>query len=305
MEDTAKFLVADVSKAELVMYDGAIRLTIPNCRQEIEAVLRKHRGAIVVCEPTSTYHLELAVTAHNKGHTVCLVNPKEVRHYRESRSFRAKTDKIDAFALYEFAIRHPGSMRPWEPPSAELELLRKLMGKRAKAIKARTELAQVFGDDERWNEAQEALSSLVDRLSEEIAQLASSYESYERVLSLPGVGPCTAAALTYLLNVHDFEHAGAVVAFTGMDLRVRDSGAYCGLRRLTKRGDPLFRHLLYMAGRSLLRTRHGRSAKVALAAKGRHHTEQAIIAGRKLLRVAFALHQSKSTFDPQKWQWLT
>jgi transposase len=42
------------------------------------------------------------------------------------------------------------------------------------------------------------------------------------------------------------QHADACIAFLGLDVRVRDSGAWRGRRKLTKKGNPELRCLLFL-----------------------------------------------------------
>lgn len=298
-------LAVDVSKAEHVVFDGKCRLNVENEHCAISKLLASHPGFEVICEATSKYHLSLARLAYEAGHRVYVVNPKEARNYKESRSFRAKTDPLDAKYLYEFALKHSGELRSWRPMAPDLQLIRDLLGKRDQAVKSRTKLTQAFDGDARLDHCLSTLGELIHSLDKEIEELAQSQDEYHRMKSLPGVGPLAAAALTCVLCRHDFKSAAALVAFFGIDLRVRDSGKFKGKRTLSKRGDPLLRFLICCAGKSLLLSKHGQAKALNLKAKGRHAPERWVIAARKLVRAAFALHNSQSTFEPTKWSWQT
>lgn len=303
MKDT-QILSIDVSKRELEVFDGRQGSVVSNCRKDILALLRRYPKWTLVCEPTSVYHLELATLAHSKGLRVCLVNPKEMNNYRECRSFRAKTDKLDSRSIYEFALRHHEVLRTWEPPSEDLVRLRKLMAKRMAAVNGRTRFAQAFGKDPQYGPVDKALTELIAELDVQIKELAGQFADYDRMCSMAGVGPCGAAALTYLLNMHEYTDDDALVAFTGLDLRVRDSGCFRGQRKLSKRGDPLLRYYITMTGFGLLKCRIAQKAKASLQLRGRKHKEMGVIAARKILRTAFALHNQQKQFDQTKWRWI-
>ena len=68
-----------------------------------------------------------------------------------------------------------------------------------------------------------------------------------RCRALPGVGPLTALALVALDHRGEFVCADAFIAFMGMDARVRESGQWHGRRKLTQKGDPEVRRLLFNA----------------------------------------------------------
>jgi transposase len=228
-----------------------------------------------------------------------------MRNYKDSRSFRAKTDVLDAQYIHEFAIRHVDDLRPWSPPSAEVRAVRELLGRRHAASKALMQLRQTCSEVHGFEAVQKALLEMVKGLEESLAKFAGLDENYWRMQTIPGVGPLAAAALTYLFAVHSFESSDALVAFLGLDLRVNDSGLHRGRRRLSKRGDPLLRRLVTCAGWSLLRTKLAKDKALSLKAQKRHHPERMVIAGRKILRAAYALNATKNTFDSEKWTWQT
>lgn len=298
-------LAFDVAKKELVVFDGAGSLTIPNTRTSILKLLRSHPGCQVVAEPTSSYHLELAHTAFEEGCTVCLVNPREVRSYKDSRSFRAKTDVLDARYLYEFALRHSGEIRAWTPLPGHVRALRDLLGKRQILIKSLAQLRQACSDIPGFEATEAELLAMVHGIENALAELAGEDENLARMKTIPGVGPLSAVALTYLFAAHQFATADALVAFVGLDLRVDDSGSHRGQRKLSKRGDPILRYLLGCAGWSLLRTKLGKDKRAQLVAQNRRHPERMMIGARKILKTAYALNLAKTDFDPTKWRWAT
>jgi len=63
--------------------------------------------------------------------------------------------------------------------------------------------------------------------------------------AIPGVGPLTAMALVAVYHRGHFRSVDAFIAFMGTDVRVRESGQSRGRRKLTKKGDPELRRLLF------------------------------------------------------------
>jgi transposase len=47
-------------------------------------------SAVLAVEPTSTYHLELAAAAYAAGHTVHLIDPWRLSHYRQGVGQRSR-----------------------------------------------------------------------------------------------------------------------------------------------------------------------------------------------------------------------
>ena len=91
--------------------------------------------------------------------------------------------------------------------------------------------------------------------------------------------------------------ADAVIAFTGLDPRPNDSGKKTGQRRLSKRGWPEIRRLMYAAAMSAARTKTWNGYYCAQRDKGLSTTAALVVLARKLLRVAFSLFKKQVPFD--------
>jgi transposase len=91
--------------------------------------------------------------------------------------------------------------------------------------------------------------------------------------------------------------ANAVIAFTGLDPRPNDSGKKTGQRRLSKRGWPEIRRLMYAAAMSAARTKTWNGYYRAQRDKGLSTTAALVVLARKLLRVAFSLFKKQVKFD--------
>jgi transposase len=86
-----------------------------------------------------------------------------------------------------------------------------------------------------------------------------------------------------------------------MDPRANDSGTKTGRRRLSKRGPAELRRLLFNAAMSGVRTPIWNPMYLKARAAGKTSTEALIIVARKILRVAFSLFKTKSTFEGSKF----
>jgi transposase len=303
-----KVLASDVSKDNLVIFDGNKRAAVLNSPSEINALLKGYdKDWAVVMEPTSTYHMELAERAHRAGHIVYLVNPRVMSKFREARSYRNKSDEKDAECLHEFGVHYGETLRPWEPLPEDLERLRKALKRHRKITQARVRIAQTMEGhtSKQLTKTMAELVKLADKLEEDAISAARAVDEdyYNRLLEAPGFGNYSACAFTFIMRSRDFESADSVRAFIGMDLCIRDSGKKRGKRSLTKCGDGTLRHAATCAGRGILNSKYGRAMNLALKAKGRQHPERLIIAARKQIRIAFALSKTTERFNPQKFTW--
>ena len=104
----------DVSKQELVTYDGERRRTFPNTAdlEELAAFLKKKDGEVtVVFEPTSTYSRPLELLCRTRKVRCWCLNPRVIPHLREVSQGRSKTDRTDAELLWQYGQDHgPGQL---------------------------------------------------------------------------------------------------------------------------------------------------------------------------------------------------
>lgn len=120
----------------------------------------------------------------------------------------------------------------------------------------------------------------------------------DMILSLKGIGTVTAAGL--IGEVGDFSKfstIGEVMKLAGLDLYEVSSGKHRGKLRISKRGRPLMRKLLYLAALSTIR-KGGVMHEWYQRALGRGMLRmKALVAvGRKLLGIIFALVRDHSVY---------
>jgi len=291
-----------------VVSNGTKAFDILNNGKQIDELLERYpKDWAVIMEPTSIYHMELAERAHRAGHTVYLVNPRVMSKFREARSFRAKTDPIDAECLHEFGVNFHAKLRPWSPLPVELERLCRALKRYHKVTQARVKIAQTMQgyDCAELEKVFTEMSALLDKLMQDAIRAAknANEDFYNRLLECTGFGPYSACAFAFMLLSREFETTDAVRAFIGMDLRVRDSGKKRGTRCLTKCGDSMLRHAATCAGRGLLNSKLGRDVNLELKARNRKHPERMIIAARKQIRTAWWILKSGGRFQADKFTW--
>jgi transposase len=115
---------------------------------------------------------------------------------------------------------------------------------------------------------------------------------YSRIiLSVKGVGPVTVAGL--IGEVGDFTKFGTiseVMKLAGLDLYEVSSGKHRGKLRISKRGRPLMRKLLYLAALSTVRKGGAMHEWYQRAlGRGMMKTKALVAVSRKLLGIMFAL----------------
>jgi transposase len=140
-----------------------------------------------------------------------------------------------------------------------------------------------------------------DLVEVEAAQAAAlkeiSYAKY--LLTIPEVSTVTlATVLGETGDLRQFHSANALIKLAGLNLYSMSSGSFCGRTRISKRGRPLLRRILFLAALRLskegrpLNEFHGRLA-LRLA-----KPQVAVACSRKLLRLMYAMVRDQVDYQP-------
>jgi transposase len=295
----------DVSKNTLVFCTRTGHpASVENTARGVKRLLcRLERGATVAMEATGRFHRLLAETAYSMGFTVFVFNPKDVNRYAKSVSPRAATDPIAARIIAEFAcIRNH---RPYVPPPAFVDVLRNLVRTRAGLVKERVALENRAGEHteiaDYLTQAVASIRASVIELEKQILEVAKQRPQYRLLGAVPGFGPLVSAYMLATLAAGEFRSSDSFVAFIGFDLRVRESGKLRGRRKLSKRGDPEARRLLYLAAIAAAKQPGPFSElRAHYLGRGFSKTEAAVFVARKLARVAWAIYTKQQPYDAKR-----
>ena len=262
------------------------------------------------------------------GHEVRLMAPVFVAPYRKS----GKNDGNDAEAICE-AVARP-NMRFVPVKSAEQQAVLALHRVRQGWIEERTatinrlravltefgvvlpnraqhvrrgaraaaetlpELARRAAEDLRAHLA--ALDERIVAFDRELERQARQSEAAQRLMSVRGIGPITAVAITATVgNARDFRSGRQFAAWLGLTPRQHSSGGKTRLGHISRRGDAYLRCLLVQGARSVLHTamRHSdRMSRWTLSVQARRGYHKALVAiAAKNARVAWALLSKNQT----------
>lgn len=300
---------ADVGKTSVIVFASGNLYKVANDPKKLQKSLKMFgEGCALVVEGSGGYSRAIIDAALGQGITVYAVNPADFRHYRDALSYRAKTDPIDAELLARYGEKEFERLRVYRPASPETELARSLLGMRHLLVKARTSLALAFSSMPRH--AQKELPGLfkdLDQLNVRIRDIEEKLLAHAKtrpvalaLSRIKGIGLHTAVALDWVFDKAHFASSDQLVAFVGLDIRIRQSGKYQGQSKLTKRGDALVRELLIDAANSLRRSRAWQPLFLRYALRGLSKTAVNAIVARKLLRIAFSIVVSGEPYDELK-----
>jgi transposase len=281
---------------------------IANRANEIRAWLAPlPQRCCIGVESTGHYHQLLVGCAIKAGHTVYVLNARDLSHYAQSLGRRAKTDRLDAQLIARYLAREHQDLHPYQLPTKLQSQLDELISRRHTAVVMQTALRQSFSamssKPRALGRAQRSIQALIqeldermDRLIDQDPRLATAAKHLRGVV---GFGPLLSGTLAHALTRHCFEDADAFIAYIGYDPRVRDSGQHRGRRFLSKRGPAELRRLLFVAAMSACKTTLWRPLYERYLARGLPSTAALVILARKLARIAFAIVKHGTEFRPE------
>lgn len=296
----------DVAKDWLDIFDGNEVVRIDNHLRSIKAFLKRLTSySTLVVESTNTYHELLVETAVAAGHTVYLVDAYRLSRYREGVGVRAKTDANDARLLLRYLRSERNQLIPFKPLPKAVKRLNRLLKARAKLAELKASMGLALGGVGELAQTRQALLKrfklamvVIDNRILDCITLAGYKADYLRCLAVPGIGHVNAAALVAMYHRGYFPRSDSFIAFMGLDVRVRESGYFKGKRKLTKKGSPEMRRLLFNAARSGAKTKQWNAYYLAMRARGHSTTATAVALSRKIARLAFALMRDQPEYRP-------
>lgn len=271
-------------------------------------------STLVVMEATGSYWITLATHLTQAGFAVSVINPTQAHHFAKALLKRAKTDAIDAQTLAQLA----SSLQPavWSPPPQVYAELAQRLAERESLLQMRQQLLNqlhaLAHNPTVISSVRTRMANLLETLTEQIEQVETELEqalefdltwatSAQRLQTIPGIGPLTAAwLLVTTLNFTLCQTVEELTAYAGLAPHAYQSGTSVhGRASIGHTGNASLRTALYLATLSAaqynpmiksfydrLRTA-GKPMKVARCA-----------AARKLLHLAWACVKHKKDFDP-------
>ena len=268
---------------------------------------------LVVIEATGSYWVALAVSLHEAGFAVAVVNPAHAHNYALSLPRRAKTDALDARVLAQFAAeRQPPR---WTPPPQVYHELRQRLVARDGLLSMRQQARNQRHALEQWpiviDSVREHLEAVIAELDTRLTALDAEItavlsdgawaESAALLRGISGIGMVTTAwLLVGTLNFQACASAESAAAYVGLVPLARESGSSVrGRAQIGHGGHARLRTALYLA--TLTAARFNPQIKAhyeRLRAAGKPKKVARCAAARKLLHLAYAVVTKHQPFDP-------
>ncbi|HEY5042518.1 MAG TPA: IS110 family transposase [Verrucomicrobiae bacterium] len=296
----------DISKLHLDLCHHQQSTRIPNTEKAIKRWLKSlPPTAVLVCEASGGYESLLIVLAHAARRPIARLNARQVRDFAKAKGRLAKTDKIDAQILVDFAETfHPEPLDLPDPLQQELAALVKHRAHLLTQITQNNNLAETLADKKLLTLVARTVAFLrkqVDQIetlmADKISLSPQLAAKTQRLQQVQGIGSLSATALIALMPELGSLSDTQAAALAGVAPFNRDSGQYRGQRHIAG-GRAQVRTVLYMA--ALVASRHnpvlkplylrllanGKAKKLALTVLMR---KLIILANRLLKNPAFSL----------------
>jgi len=254
-------------------------------------------GITCVAEATGGYQDNLTDICHELGIPCLIYNALITKQQTRATVRGKKTDRSDAFLVARVGWSGGGRLHTPEPYRITKHYARScqklsVLGSSFQVYKGHiTELLE----GELTSDAEQLLTGIQTAIRDARTQLykdlatSTQGDVFRLLQSVPGIGPFVAASIVgEIQDVHRFKTAKEIVAFSGLDPKIRQSGkALNSTGRLTKRGSRYLRRSLFIAAN--VARQHDpqfRALYDKKRAEGKSYTVATCVVARKLLLVA-------------------
>ena len=318
MTNPTLFVGIDVAKTKfdvaLLNAEGKYRSKVfPNTpvghQQFLEWLTRHDAQEAHLCmETTGVYGRDLARFLAQQQILISVVNPAQIHAFGKTELTRAKMDKADARLIARYCRMHRPA--PWVPPAEEIVTLQALVQRLEDLLALQTmENSRLEAAE---GSARKSVEAVLEFVHQQIEMVRLQIEIHidkhpdlknqqELLSSIPGIGDNTAATLlAFLSPLERFHSAKQVVAYAGLNPRIRQSGQWAGKTPIAKAGNALLRKSLYLP--AVVAKRHNpiiASFCDRLLARGKRPMQVVVAAMRKLLHLAFGVLKSGKPFNPK------
>lgn len=276
---------------------------IRQCRQWLAQV--QPQG--IVLEATGGYELALTSELQAVGLPVIVVNPRRVRDYARSMGLVAKTDRIDARVIAEFATSPRLVLR--ELPDKPTRQRKALIARKEQLVEMhvaernRLEHALERSVAKSIRRVLKLLEKQIASVDEKLAELIAADQGLQRNVeildSAPGLAPATAIMLVTQLPELGHANRRQIAALVGLAPMNRDSGQFRG-KRMTGGGRSRVRSALYMPTLAAIRCNPRiRRFYQRLVANGKPKMTALVAAMRKLLTILNTMIQKNQSWKPE------
>ena len=221
----------------------------------------------VVMESTGIYHETFVYYLYEAGFNVSVMQSGRVKRYAQSLDQRSKTDALDSRMLAMLGCER--ALPVWTPPDPTLRELKGLSRERSFLLKEKqieqnrlhaTQHAAYSNKRElrRFNQRLKLIAKQLEEVEKEMKLLINETPDLKRRIkqleSIPGISFVSAATVVgETLGFTGFTNTKQLTSYAGFDVVLKESGAYKGKTRISKKGNKNIRRALYMPAMTAVR----------------------------------------------------
>ncbi len=269
--------------------------------------LRQVRPARIVLEATGGYEMALVLALQTAALPVIVVNPRRVRDYARSQGHWAKTDRIDAKVLAEFAQSPGVQVRPL--PEAQARQRAAWIARKRQLVDmhvAESNRLEHASDRAVLQSLRRSLRTLEKQIAAFDGKIAAALAAdpqlqrkAEILDSTPGLAAATAAVLVTELPELGSANRRQIAALVGLAPMNRDSGQFRG-KRTTGGGRVQVRRALYMPLLAVIRCNPVlRSFYQRLVNHGKPKMTALVATMRKLVTILNTMIKTNQLWNPK------
>ncbi len=268
----------------------------------------------VVMESTGIYHEAFVYYLYEAGFKVSVMQSGRVKRYAQSLDQRSKTDALDSRMLAMLGCER--ALPLWTPPDPTLRELKGLSRERSFLLKEKqieqnrlhaTEHAAYTNKRElkRYKQRLKLIVKQLEEIEKEMAVLINDTPDLKlrikHLESIPGISFVSAATVVgETLGFTGFTNAKQLTSYAGFDVVLKESGAYKGKTRISKKGNKNIRRALYMPAMTAARCNPTLKKFYDRVKPTKAKPMIALVAvERKLLILMYSLWKNEINYDPE------
>jgi len=221
----------------------------------------------VVMESTGVYHEGFVYYLYEAGFNVSVMQSGRVKRYAQSLDQRSKTDALDSRMLAMLGCER--ALPLWTPPDPTLRELKGLSRERSFLLKEKQiERNRLHANQHsaysnkrelrRFKQRLKLIAKQLEEVEKEMKVLINDTPDLKRRIkhleSIPGISFVSAATVVgETLGFTGFTNAKQLTSYAGFDVVLKESGAYKGKTRISKKGNKNIRRALYMPAMTAVR----------------------------------------------------
>ncbi|MCX5922569.1 MAG: IS110 family transposase [Candidatus Dependentiae bacterium] len=272
---TKVYVGVDVSMATLDVYIRPMNkaLRIENSdkgAKYLNKYLSKFNVQVVACESSGGYENRMLRMMSGNGFHIQHIDPRRIKGFAISEGIKSKTDATDAKLIAAYAEQKHTTMSIRKVmPTAAQQQLRELNKRRKQLIKSATmEKNRLKHPESVYTKksieaALKFLEKEIEKIIKDIKDLIAQDDEWQHkaklIMSVPGVGECTAIELLASLPELGLIGNKQITSLAGLAPFSRESGAWKG-KSFIRDGRSGPRTLLYMA--ALTASCHNQKIKI-------------------------------------------